>query len=175
MTARKSLVLLLLALVAGALLLTGRQTVADNRIGVRIGPLGRVTAARAGERLLVLPGIQKLIELPADPVQFVMAGQGAIPVETNGQPGSIGCQVRYQIVDGARLLGRHGADAPQAGLERTIREQVQRLLAEALARDPASLDEVGRRIVLVAATHHELATGLADAGVSVQSFELLSW
>ncbi len=171
---------LLIAVVAGMAViffsLTGRITIPENQIGVRLGPGDRIAVFTSGQRPLVLPLMHRMIPLTSKPVRFVMAAQGALTLPpAAGVARKIDCQVRYQVTDGARLVRRFGTDEPQTALEQLLRQQISEQLTSRLDRDAGALDAVASRIPLIAETHLALNSSLQDSGVSVLSFELLTW
>ncbi len=167
----------IVVLVAAVILLsfTGRTTINDGEVGVRLGPGKAVAVFASGERPLVVPGLHRMIRLTTRPVAFTMAGVGGIVVAAGEQEKRIDCRLRYQVVDAARLIARFGTDQPQTNLENDLRQQVTSELATRLAADPHALDSPASRIPFIAETHHQLDTTFQADGVTVLSFELLGW
>ena len=87
----------------------------------------------------------------------------------------IGCQVRYQVVDAAKLVASQGTAAPQSAIEALILQQLTERLNSTLQQEGASLDDVQTRVVLVGDTHLALKQSLSPMGIDVLSFDLFSW
>lgn len=172
----KWLLLLLCVLGAGFLLSRQREIVGVDQIGVVVSPGGRVAVYQAGDSPLVLPMIQRYVRLTAKPVSYELTDAKSITItRPNGPPIKIGCQVRYQVLDAAKLVASQGTEAPQTAIEALILQQLTELLNATLQQAGASLDDVQTRVVLVGDSHLALKQSLAPLGIDVLSFDLFSW
>lgn len=166
-----------LCIIGGGFLLTRqREIVGVDQIGVVVSPGGRIAVYQAGERPLVLPMVQDYVRLTAKPIRYEMIDDKSIAVSgPNKQTVTIGCQVRYQVEDAARLVETQGKGAPQASIEGLIRKKLTDIFNATLQQEGASLDEVTTRVVLVGEIHQTLKQTLTPSGVSILSFDLISW
>jgi len=175
----KTILLAVLALsIAGAGLTLSRQreVVGVDQLGVVVSPGGRIAVYQAGEQPLVLPLIQHYVRLTAKPVRYELTDGKSLIVSGPGQQEiKIGCQVRYQVDDAAKLVASKGVTDPQAAIESIIRAHLTTEVTAVLKQQNASLDDVQTRVVLVASTHDSLKQLLAPVGVGLISFDLFSW
>lgn len=178
-TNKKSKLIFLLILIAAAVLLFSsakKETVGVDQVGVLLYLGGHTGVHQAGENVLVWPLISRLTVLTNKPVQFVMAGQGATVVERPGKENiTLASQIRYQVDDPGKLIATHGPEAPQEKIENLVRKEVRNLAEQQIKTNPDFLLEVRSRILFVADTTHQLNQIMQESGVSVLSFELLSW
>lgn len=161
---------------AGFMLTRQREVVGVDQIGVVVSPGGRIAVHQAGARPLVLPLIQRYVRLTAKPVRYELTdGNSLMVTGPNQQEIKIGCQVRYQVDDAAKLVASQGAEAPQTAIEAIIHSHLSEAISTALKQQNASLDDVQTRVILVASTHNSLKQTLAPLGVGLISFDLFSW
>ena len=181
MTTTKSKKLLWLIVVlgvagAGFLLSRQREVIGVDQIGVVVSPGDRITVYQAGAQPLVLPVLQRYVRLTAKPIRYEMTDAKSIAVTSpNQQPIKIGCQVRYQVEDAAKLVASQGTEAPQTAVEGLILQLLTARFNDTLQNGKASLDDVQTRVVLVGDIHQALVQALAPSGVKVLSFDLFSW
>lgn len=160
----------------GFFLTRQREIVGVDQIGVVISPGARVTAYQAGDSPLVIPVLQRYLKLTAKPIRYALTDSKSIIINRpNQQPISIGCQVRYQIEDAAKLVKSQGAEAPQAAIEAIILQQLTEALQATLQKTGASLDDVQTRVVLVGDIHQNMKQTLSPLGIGFLSFDLFSW
>lgn len=172
----KWVLIVLCVLGAGLLLTRQREVVGVDQIGVVVSPGARISVYQAGDRPLVLPMIQRYVRLTAKPVRYEMTDGKSITItRPNQQPITIGCQVRYQVVDPAKLVATQGAEAPQTAIEVLILQQLTAQLGATLQKEGASLDDVQTRVVMVGDIHQSLKQALIPVGIEVLSFDLFSW
>ena len=174
----KTLFTLIVALVvcAGLLLSRQREVVGVDQIGVVVSPGGRITVYQPGDRPLVLPLLQHFVRLTAKPIRYALTDAKAITITDAKQKSlAIGCQVRYQVTDAAKLVAAQGTEAPQQAIEGIILQHLTQQLTAALTQENASLDDVQTRVVLVGGVHQALKESLEPMGISVLSFDLFSW
>ena len=161
---------------AGFMLSRQREVVGVDQIGVVVSPGGRIAVYQAGARPLVLPLIQRYVRLTAKPVRYEMTDGKSITITgPNKKVIKIGCQVRYQVEDAAKLVAAQGTEAPQTAIEALILKHLTGELSATLQKENASLDDVQTRVILVASIHQTLKQALAPSGVGVLSFDLFSW
>ena len=161
---------------AGFLLTRQREIVGVDEIGVVVSPGARVAVYQAGASPLVIPMVQHYIKLTAKPIRYELTEDKSINITgPNQQPIKIGCQVRYQIEDAAKLVASQGIEAPQTAIEGVIIQQLTAQLSAALQKEGASLDDVQTRVVLVGDIHQNLKQALTPMGVSFLSFDLFAW
>ncbi len=160
----------------GFLLSRQREVVGIDQIGVVVSPGARISVYQVGDRPLVLPIIQRYVRLTAKPVRYELTdGKGITIPRPNQQPIKIGCQVRYQVNDAARLVATQGTEAPQTAIEALILQQLTAQLSAALQQEGASLDDVQTRVMLVGDIHQNLKLALTPLGIEFLSFDLFSW
>jgi len=175
----KNLLLLVMVLVvagAGLLLSRQREVVGVDQFGVVVSPGGRIAVYQAGERPLVLPLLQGYVRLTAKPIRYELTDAKAITITGAKQQAiTIGCQVRYQVEDAAKLVASQGTAAPQVAIEGLIHQQLTSQLTAALQKEGASLDDVQTRVMLVGDIHQTLKQALSPLGITILSFDLFSW
>lgn len=174
----KTLILLIVALVVGSGLLLSRhrEVVGVDQIGVVVSPGGRISVYQPGDRPLVIPIVQRYVRLTAKPIRYELTDAKAITItDSKQQANTIGCQVRYQVTDAAKLVASQGTNGPQQGIETIIHQLLTTQLRAALQKENASLDDVQTRVVLVGGIHQSLKEALDPLGVGVLSFDLFSW
>lgn len=175
----KTLLVLVLALSvvgAGLFLSRQREVVGVDQIGVVVSPGGRIAVYQAGERPLVLPMLHRFVRLTAKPIRYELTDAKAITItDSNNKALSIGCQVRYQMADAAKLVGTQGTEAPQQAVEGIIHQHLTAQLTAALQKQGATLDDVQTRVILVGGIHQTLKQALDPLGITVLSFDLFSW
>ena len=160
----------------GFLLSRQREVVGVDQIGVVVSPGGRIAVYRAGDRPLVLPVIQQYVRLTAKPIRYELTDAKGITVtDAKHQAITIGCQVRYQVEDAAKLVATQGVDEPQDAIEALIHKLLTTQLGAAMQKENASLDDVQTRVILVGTIHQALRQTLAPMGIEVISFDLFSW
>lgn len=172
----KWILILLCVVGAGFLLSRQREIVGVDQIGVVVSPGARISVYQAGDRPLVLPMIQRYVRLTAKPVRYELTeGKGITITRPNQQPLKIGCQVRYQVGDAAKLVASQGTEAPQAAIEALVLQQLTAQINAALQKEGASLDDVQTRVILVGDIHQNLKQTLTPFGIDFISFDLFSW
>lgn len=172
----KWIVLALCIAGAGFVLTRQREIVGVDEIGVVISPGTRVAVYQAGDRPLVIPILQHYLKLTAKPIRYELTEDKGISITVPNQPPiKIGCQVRYQIDDAAKLVASQGVAAPQTAIEGLILQELTRQLNAALQKEGASLDDVQTRVVLVGDIHQNLKQTLTPLGIGFLSFDLFSW
>lgn len=160
----------------GFLLTRQREVVGVDQVGVVVSPGGRISVFQAGDRPLVLPLIQHYVRLTAKPVRYELTDGKSIAIpRPNQPPAKIGCQVRYQVADAAKVVATQGVEAPQGAIEALILQQLTTQLSAALQKEGASLDDVQTRVILVGDIHQTLKQVLTPTGIDVLSFDLFSW
>lgn len=169
--------LLALCIVGAAFLLTRqREIVGVDQIGVVISPGSKITVYQAGESPLVLPLFQHYLKFTATPLRYDLTDSKSIVITgPDQQPIKIGCQIRYQIEDAAKLVQSQGSEAPQAAIEALILRQLTEALQTTLQKPGASLDDVQTRVVLVGDIHQNMKQILTPLGIGFLSFDLFSW
>lgn len=161
---------------AGFLLSRQREVVGVDQIGVVVSPGDRITVYQAGAQPLVLPVIQRYVRLTAKPIRYELTDAKSITVTgPNQQPIKIGCQVRYQVEDAAKLVAHQGTEAPQTAVEGLILKLLTARFNDTLQKEKSSLNDVQTRVVLVGDIHLALVQALAPLGIKVLSFDLFSW
>jgi regulator of protease activity HflC (stomatin/prohibitin superfamily) len=176
MTFISSLVLVLLIAGVGFLLSRQREVVGVDQIGVVVSPGGRIAVYQAGDRPMVLPLIQRYVRLTAKPVRYELTDAKGITVtDAKHQAITIGCQVRYQVNDAAKLVATQGTESPQTAIESLIHQLLTAQMTAALHTENASLDDVQTRVLLVGSIHQALRQSLGPMGIEVISFDLFSW
>jgi regulator of protease activity HflC (stomatin/prohibitin superfamily) len=173
----KTLLVLVVALVVsgGLWLSRQREVVGVDQIGVVVSPGGRIAVYQPGDRPLVLPMLQHYVRLTAKPVRYELTDAKAITITgVNHQAITIGCQVRYQVEDAAKLVAAQGPEAPQVAVEGIIHQHLSAQLTAALQKENASLDDVQTRVVLVGGVHQTLKEVLDPLGIRVLAFDLFS-
>jgi len=161
---------------AGFLLTRQREIVGVDQIGVVVSPGDRISVYQAGDSALVLPMIQRYVRLTAKPVRFERTeGKSIVINRPNQEPLTIGCQVRYQVVDAAKLVATQGTESPQTAIESLILKELTAQLNTALQKEGASLDDVQTRVILVGDIHQTLKQNLTPSGIDVLAFDLISW
>lgn len=161
---------------AAFLLTRQRQIVGVDQIGVVVSPGSRIAVYQAGESPLVLPMIQRYVRLTAKPIRYELTDGKSLEISRPNQPPlKIGCQVRYQVADAARLVASQGTEAPQAAIEALLLQQLTKQISATLQPEGASLDDVQTRVMLVGDLHQNLKQTLAPFGIEFLSFDLFSW
>lgn len=169
-------VLALCIIGAGFMITRQREVVGVDQIGIVVSPGGKITVHQAGDRPLILPLIQNFVRLTAKPVRYEMTdGKSLIILDSEQHEIKIGCQVRYQVEDAAKLVASQGTEAPQTAIETVIHQYLTQEISATLKQENASLDNVQTRVILVASIHDSLKKILAPLGVSLISFDLFSW
>lgn len=172
----KWILILLCVVGAGSLLTRQREVVGVDQIGVVVSLGSRIAVYQAGDRPLVLPLIQRYVRLTAKPVRYELTeGKSITITRPNQQPLKIGCQVRYQVGDAAKLVASQGTEAPQTAIETLVLQQLTNQLNAALQQEGASLDDVQTRVILVGEIHQSLKQSLTPLGIEFISFDLFSW
>jgi len=172
----KWILIILCVLGAGVFLTRQREIVGVDQIGVVVSPGGRISVYQAGDSPLVLPMIQRYVRLTAKPVRYELTeGKSIAITRPNQEPLKIGCQVRYQVIDAAKLVTAQGTESPQTAIEALILKQLTTQLNDALQKEGASLDDVQTRVILVGDIHQTLKQTLPLSGIDVLSFDLISW
>lgn len=170
------LVLIICIAAAGFLLSRQREIVGVDQLGVVISPGGTISVYQAGEQPLVLPIMHRYVTLTAKPIRLAMTEEKSIVI--TGQDNKeikVGCQVRYQVEDAAKLVATHGVEAPQVAVDGLIRKLLTEQIGDTLRQENASLDDVQTRVVMVASVHQSLKLALAPSGINVLSFDLIAW
>lgn len=153
-----------------------REVVGVDQIGVVVSPGGNITVHQAGDRPLVLPLVQQYVRLTAKPVRYELTdGKSLIITGPDQQEIKIGCQVRYQVDDAAKIVASQGTEAPQTAIESIIHQHLHDEISAALKPEHASLDDVQTRVILVASIHNSLKQLLNPLGINIISFDLFSW
>jgi hypothetical protein len=153
-----------------------REIVGVDQIGVVVSLGSRISVYQAGDQPLVIPIVQRYLLLTAKPIRYALTeGKSIIINGPNQQEIKIGCQVRYQIEDAAKLVSSQGVEAPQASVEALILQQLTAQMNAALQNAGASLDDVQTRVALVGDIHQNLKQALTPLGITFISFDLFSW
>jgi len=177
-SAKNILILAVILGIAGLSTLISRQreVVGVDQVGVVVSPGGKIAVYRPGDRPLVLPLIQHYVRLTAKPIRYDLTEAKAITVTgSNQQTATIGCQVRYQVEDAAKLVATQGIEAPQNAIELLIHQRLTDEFTTTLQKENATLDDVQTRVVLVGSIHHSLKEALSPLGITILSFDLISW
>lgn len=151
-----------------------RHFVDQGQTGVLVLP-GKIVTYQPGEQVWVWPLVSRLIILSQKTVLYAMTGEEAIKITSADRKLSVNCQVRYQLGDPALLIEKLGADDPQGEINRLLREEITRLLSAQIAKDHNFPEDTMPRIIFVAESTIRLNELLGPQGVSVLSFDLLSW
>ncbi len=172
----KVILIIFCVISAGFLFSRQREIIGVDQIGVVVSPGARLAVYQAGDRPLVLPLVQHLVRLTAKPIRYELTDAKGIAItRPNQAPLNIGCQVRYQVDDAAKMVASQGAEAPQNALETFILQQLTAQLSAALQPEGASLDDVQTRVILVGDIHQNLKQALTPLGIEFLSFDLFSW
>ena len=170
------IIILALATAAAIFLNRHRQAVGVEQLGVVVSPGGRIAVYHPGDRPLVIPGLQHFLLLSAKPLSYLLTDANSVVVSSvDKKPVTVGCLVRYQVEDPAKLVARQGFKAPQAAIEALIKNQVVGALNNTLQRGSVSLDDTQTRIILVGSVHEALRLALEPSGIKILDFDLISW
>lgn len=167
--------LVVLAVVLAAVFALGarKETVGSGEIGLRTSITGSATVCRAGERVLVFPGVVRLLRFSARPVSLSLTGGEAITVTmAGGKTARVEASLRYRLSDPALLVKRFGDNPPERKIKAEARRILGRGLAEAARDKTEFMATVTDRVLLTARLLESLRRGLAPAGIAPLNLDL---
>ena len=169
---KRNLAVLAAVLLVAAALGVRKETVGAGEIGLRTTITGAARVYQAGDKVLLFPGLTRLLRFSARPVRVELAGDEAIRVNTAGGGKKVEAMVRYRLRDPARLVKRFGSARPEESIRAEIKKILSRRINEAAKEKKGFMATVPDRVLLTARLLESLSAELEPAGIAPMNLDI---
>ena len=169
---KRNLLILAAAAVIIAAIGARRETVGSGEIGLRTSVIGGSKVFHPGEKVLVFPGIARLVRFSNRPMSVLFTDEDAITVKSGGVPRRVEAAVRYRLADPALLVKRFGPEPPEKKIAAEIKRILSRELETAAATADGFMATVQDRVLMTARLLETLSNDLAPMGLAPLNLDL---